>query len=354
MSRVATKVLKTALSALHYSGLGTLGAPLARGRGVIFTLHQVEAARGRTFDPNGILRVTPEFLDQVLQQVRDSGFDLISLDEAHERLTSRQRAEAPFACFTFDDGYRDNLEVAYPILKRHKVPFAVYVTTDFSDGKGELWWLVLEQVIAKSRVVTVQMDGALRTFDCSSDARRAVAFDTIYWWMRGLPEIRMRQVVRELAAGAGVDSAGICRDLIMTWDEIRTLASDPLVTIGAHSCRHYALAKLPAAEARSEIADSIARISAELGRPCRHFSYPYGDETSATPREFAFAAEMGAKTAVTTRKALIQGTDRDDLFGLPRVSLNGEYQHRRYVDVLLTGTPFMFLNMFRRESLPTA
>ena len=83
------------------------------------------------------------------------------------------------------------------------------------------------------------------------------------------------------------------------------LADDPLVTIGAHTRRHYALAKLTLADARAEIDESVRRIEREIGQPCRHFSYPYGDETSAGQREFDLAKELGIKTGVTTRKGLI-------------------------------------------------
>jgi peptidoglycan/xylan/chitin deacetylase (PgdA/CDA1 family) len=348
MSRATTRMLKTALTALHYSGLGSLVAPLTRGRGVIFTLHQVLPRVARKFDPNGILRVTPEFLDAVLTQVRAAGFDIVSLDEAAARVCAPVAGNRPFACFTFDDGYRDNLVHAYPILKRHDVPFAIYVPTDFPDGRGELWWLALEEVVRRSPAVIVQMGGAVRTFRCATPAEKQVSYDTIYWWLRNLPEERSRQVIRDLSRGAGVDIAAICRDLIMTWDEIRQLAADPLVTIGAHTRRHLALAKLPAAEARAEIAESVARIELEIGRPCRHFSYPYGDETSATPRDYQIAADLGLSTAVTTCKGLIHAGSTQDLTCLSRVSLNGEYQHGRYVEVLLTGAPFAFWNFFRR------
>ncbi|MEQ1615046.1 MAG: polysaccharide deacetylase family protein [Hyphomicrobiaceae bacterium] len=349
MSRASTKMLKTALSALHYSGLGSLFAPLTRGQGVIFTLHQVVPEERRPFDPNGILRVTPQFLEAVVIQVRDAGFDFVSLDEAEKRISGDIGSGRPFACFTFDDGYRDNRVHAHPILKRHGVPFTIYVPTDFPDGRGELWWLALEEVVRRSPAVIVQMAGTVRNFPCLTTADKKGAYDSIYWWLRGLPEDRSRQVVRELAAGAGVDIGAICRDLIMTWDEIRELATDPQVTIGAHTCRHYAVARLAADEARSEIANSIRRVEEELGRPCRHFSFPYGDETSASPRDFQIAADLGVATAVTTRKGLIQGGGRDELTGLPRVSLNGDYQHGRYVEVLLTGAPFAFWNLFRRE-----
>ena len=137
---------------------------------------------------------------------------------------------------------------------------------------------------------------------------------------------------------------------MMTWDEIRQLAADPLVTIGAHTRRHYALAKLTLAEAQAEIEESVRRIERETGKPCRHFSYPYGDEGSAGPREFAIAKELGLKTAVTTRKGLIHPRHAHELTALPRVSLNGDYQKPRYVKVLLSGAPFAFLNMVQKAS----
>jgi peptidoglycan/xylan/chitin deacetylase (PgdA/CDA1 family) len=120
------------------------------------------------------------------------------------------------------------------------------------------------------------------------------------------------------------------------------LAADPLVTIGAHTRRHFALAKLTTPEARDEIAHSVARIERELGLPCRHLSYPYGDALSAAAREFQLARELGFRTGVTTRKGLLKRQHASAPTALPRVSLNGDYQHPLYLKVFLTGAPFAF------------
>ena len=136
----------------------------------------------------------------------------------------------------------------------------------------------------------------------------------------------------------------------MNWDEIRQLASDPLVTIGAHTRRHYALAKLTLADARAEIGESVRRLEREIGQPCRHFSYPYGDEASAGQREFDLVKELGLKTGVTTRKGLIHPRHASELTALPRVSLNGDYQKPRYVKVLLSGAPFALFNVMQKAS----
>ena len=348
MSARTTKLLKAALSALHYSGAARLMSLMTRGSGIIFTLHHVRPEPPREFEPNRILSVTPGFLDEVIRHVLEAGFEVLSLDEARRRISGETSSTRPFACFTFDDGYRDNLVHAYPIFRRWGLPFAIYVPSGYPDGGADLWWLVLEEVIRKVEAVSVQMEGEIREIACRSAAEKTAAFETVYWWLRTIPEDRAREVVRELAAAARIDAGRIARDLVMTWDEIRTLAADPLVTIGAHTRNHLALAKLTTEDAAAEIRDSIARLETELGRPCRHFSYPYGDASSAGPREFALAAAAGVATAVTTRKGLLHPEHAGQLTALPRVSLNGDYQDRRYVKVFLSGAPFAILNALSR------
>jgi peptidoglycan/xylan/chitin deacetylase (PgdA/CDA1 family) len=348
MSR-RTTFLKAMLSALHYSGADTMIAPLTRGIGAIFMLHHVRPEKPSSFEPNRILKVTPDFLEQVITQVTRSGFEIVALDKAHFRLIEGDYG-TPFVCFTFDDGYRDNLEYAYPIFKRHGLPFAIYVPTEYADGSGDLWWLALEKVIVRVEAVSVKLGGVQRRLRCGTPREKDAAFHTIYWWLRSIDEADARAFVRELCDGVGFIPDDLCSDLMLNWDEVRQLAGDPLVTIGAHTRRHYALAKLTLAEARAEVEQSVRRVEREIGKPCLHFSYPYGDEASAGPREFDLVRELGLKTGVTTRKGLIHPRHAAELTALPRVSLNGDYQKQRYVKVLLSGAPFALLNVVQRAS----
>ncbi len=311
-------------------------------------LHHVAPARPSGFDPNGLLSITPEFLEQVVVAVRRRGWDIVSMDEAHRRMTGESVSQRPYACFTFDDGYRDNRDYAYPVLKRLGVPFTIYVTADFAEGRGFLWWLVLERVVARRQFIAVEIAGRVETMRCVSDRDKSAAFDRIYWWLRSMPEIRARALVAAMADEAGVDPLEPCRELAMDWDEIRELAADPLVTIGAHTLRHMALAKLPAAEAQVEIARSVGRVEEELGRPCRHFCYPYGDRGSADEREFEIVRRLGLATAVTTRKGLIGAQAAHQMAALPRVSLNGNFQQIACVEALLSGVPFALWDLLGR------
>ena len=347
MSITSTTLLKTALSALRASGLSGLLSPLTRGAGAILMLHQVAPGAPEPFEPNRILRVTPEFLDQTIRQVLEAGFDILSLDEVAARLAGPPQIR-PFVAFTLDDGYRDNLVHAYPVFKRYGIPFTVYAPTDYIDGTGELWWLGLEKSLATLDRVTLQIDGKPRAFPLDTPREKTVAYDTIYWWLRSIDETVARQIVRALCVEADIDMAALCRAQIMGWDELRRLAADPLVTIGGHTRRHYAIARLGPGAARAEIVEGIARLEQELGRPVRHFSFPFGDETSAGPRDFAIVRDLGLSTAVTTRKGTLSRQHKDALHSLPRLSLNGDYQHAHYVEVLLSGLPFRLRDMVRQ------
>ena len=113
----------------------------------------------------------------------------------HRRLTERDFSRR-FACFTFDDGYRDNRDFALPAMREYDAPFTVYVANDFANGTGHLWWVALERVIASTeRIDTTSVTPPY----ISIPARRtkAGAFSRIHDLLRGLPDAR--DVARELS-----------------------------------------------------------------------------------------------------------------------------------------------------------
>src|SRR6185295_17426163 len=264
------------------------------------------------------------------------------------RLTERQFGRR-FVCITIDDGYRDTLNWAYPILKKHQAPFCVYIPTSFPDRLGELWWLTLEAVVARNKRISLLIDGKEQSFDCATITDKRHVYDQLYGWVRSFKtEDELRNAVRDLSARYQVDIAAFCEELCMNWDELAALSADPLVTIGAHTVNHVMLAKVPENVARSEMQMSRSVIEASLGVRPEHLSYPVGDPTSAGAREFQIAAELGFKTAVTTRPGVLFRAHCEHLTALPRISLNGEHQQLRYVRVLLSGAATAVWNGFRR------
>jgi len=340
--------LRGGLEALYFSGAHRMLRPLLGGVGAILTLHHVRPPRPDAFQPNRLLEVTPQFLEDVIRELRRSNTDIVTLDEMHRRL-KEQDFRRRFVCLTFDDGYRDNAQYALPILRKYEAPFAIYVPTSFPDRAGELWWLTLEAAIARVSRLALVMDGEDRRYDCHSTEAKYELFDHIYWWLRSLDsEDELREAVRDIGARYGVDSQAICNDLCMTWAEIAEIARDALATIGAHTVNHVMLKKTTDEAVRSEMQLSASTIEAALGERPAHFSYPVGDRTSAGPREFRIAAAVGFKTAVTTRPGVLFPEHAGHLTALPRISLNGEYQQPRYAKVLLSGAATAMWNGFRR------
>jgi peptidoglycan/xylan/chitin deacetylase (PgdA/CDA1 family) len=346
---VKNTIIRSGLETLYMSGLHHVMRPFLGGVGVILTLHHVRPPRRGSFQPNRLLEITPYFLEGLLRRLRRSRRDLISLDEMHRRMITGE-LKRRFVCITFDDGYRDVLEHAYPLLRKYEVPFALYIPTSFPDRIGELWWVALEETIRRSKRIGLTVNGKDQFFECDTTREKNLLYADVYQWLRSMKsEAQLRSVVRDLATRQGIDMAALCRELCMDWDELNTIAADPLCTIGAHTVNHMMLKKLDDEQAvRAEMDMSRAVIEAALGRRPQHLAYPVGDPTSAGPREFRIAAELGFKTAVTTRPGVMFRAHREHLTALPRISVNGEFQSQRYLKVLMSGAATAMWNGFRR------
>jgi peptidoglycan/xylan/chitin deacetylase (PgdA/CDA1 family) len=102
---------------------------------------------------------------------------------------------------------------------------------------------------------------------------------------------------------------------------------------------------------RHELLESRDVIEREIGRPVVHLAFPFGDNLSAGPREFAIARECGYETALTTRPGVLFPNHRDYLTALPRLAVHGGWQNVRSLESLLTGAPFALWNLGRRVNV---
>jgi len=340
-------LIDAGFAAFRASGLHKALAPAMRGQGVILTFHRVRPWEPTTpgFAPNRLLEITPEFLDQALGLTRRLGFEFVALAEARRRLVE---GGARFAALTFDDGYRDTRDFALPVLERHGAPFTVFFAPGFIERSARLWWPELEESLRRLDEASIDQAGLALRLPVRSPAEKTAAFEKIYWALRARSEVDLLDVVGALARRAGVSSAAIADALFMDWDEVAAFARHPLVTAGAHSMTHRMLAKWPEAAAREEMAGSRAALEAKLGLDVNAFAYPVGDATSAGPREFELARQVGFTMAVTTRPGMLFPEHARHLTALPRVSVNGLWQDAGALEALLSGAPFMLWNRGRR------
>ena len=297
--------------------------------GVVLTLHHVRPDTPGAFRPNAHLSVTPEFLDALLSRLKTAGWRFVPVGEL---LGSPQGGDR-VAAVTLDDGFRDNMEHAWPVFRRHAVPFTIYICPGFCDRTAELWWEALERIVLQS--ASMAAPGGEGELPAATPGQKQKAFLLWASWLtRDADEQRQRQAVRDLAARHKHDLAALASELVMDWNEVRRMAADPLCTIGAHTMTHPALARLPAEMAAREMRESADRIEAQIGVRPATIAFPYGYPAAAGPREAMLAAEAGFAGSFTTRPGTIAATGTRH--GLPRISLNGLFQTPSFVETLIT------------------
>lgn len=239
-------------------------------------------------------------------------FQVLPLAEAVEQLRNRSLPTGA-ACVTFDDGYRDNLEVALPILRKHGVPATVFIATDFLDG-GRMWNDTVIEAVRRARGTVLDLQHlGLGDWPMIAIEDRRTAIAAL------LPQIKYRQfesrmrLADEIANVAGVE---LPDDLMLTSDQVRLLHREG-IEVGAHTRSHPILATMGDDQAREQIASSKHYLEELLDAPVRLFAYPNGKPGQDYRREHVrMVREAGFMAAVSTATGVATGGA--DTHQLPR------------------------------------
>ena len=273
----------------------TLISQYFSGIGTIFMLHRVHPFEDNKLLPNENLKVSPQFLEKFIIELKSKGYEFISLDRLHELLIKKFKAKKQII-ITLDDGYKDNYEIAYPIFKKYNVPFAIYITTSFTNRTSSLWWYVLEDLIVNNCEINLS-DGS--RYICKTDKEKTDVFITVKDKIKDM-FIFSRQ--NEFAGKLnemfidyknGIDWFGKCEELIMSWDDIQELSKDPLVTIGGHTKNHFALNKICPDKIVEEIVEANSLIENKIGKKIEHFAYPFGSMNEIGRKECDIVKSLG-------------------------------------------------------------
>lgn len=287
--------------------------------GMILMFHRVVTELGEYRHPQlAQLHVTVRHLESLVVGLRDKGYEIISLDELCNALDSN-REKARFVVFTFDDAYRDTYELAYPIFRKHSLPFTVYVPTAVPDNNFIWWHYMLDELIFKHDSLEIMIKDDSHHFDISAYEQKLDAYDAIESLINCIEPSRRQEALLEIFSRYGLDANEFNRKLSMSWEQLGELSRSGLAIIGGHSMNHYNLAQLSLPEARNEMQQDRKRITEKLGIEVDHFSYPFGCKSAAHFREFDIAKKLGFKTCTTSRHGYITAGHRYYLERLPRV-----------------------------------
>ncbi len=323
---VAKPLIKATL--YHSICLPLVKRALLRWQGpcAIFCFHRVLPDEQVVHDksPNSNL-VLPKSRFSEMMEFLSSRYRVISLDELVDHLQNGSREFV--VCLTFDDGYRDNLDHALPILDQFNCPATVFITTRFPEGDGWMWWYELWECLQSKGNLEVEFEGIRRNWDCSNQLRKKRCFLDMNSWMMVLPLERQKAL---LAVVTETEERHSYSKICLNWDDIIKLDSHPLVTIGAHGHSHSVLSMENEATARDEILSSKLLLERRLGHSVDHFAYPFGSTKEAGAREYRLTEECGFRTATTTNCFRANFTHRFQLprYGIPRLTTPAIVENR--------------------------
>lgn len=234
--------------------------------GEIWCLHRVVPNRSWAL-PNRELEITPDYLEQLILSYMGNGYCFVSIDSIVERLNKmRWPWQKKMVNISFDDGFRDIYECAYPIFKKYNIPFTIYLTTAFPEGKAELWWIKLERLINQYTTLIVQGE----EYRCETMEEKNQVFNDLMQRIYHCSDTPSK-VFGKWFANYQIDMD----NLTLTWDELAEMLSSGLLTLGSHTQSHPMLTKIPTDEVRTELKESKTIIEQHLSIPINHFSYPH-------------------------------------------------------------------------------
>lgn len=243
--------------------------------------HRLEdpAARHPALEPD-LVTASPALFERQLQHLVRC-YHPIGADELTAAIMGRHTLPPRAVVVTFDDGYRDFMELAWPLLRRHHVPAILFVPTAFVDQPGRgFWWDALWQVVTRTRKPHAVLPGTSgRQVALGAEGERLEAWRTIASWLKTLTPAGRRAALEALIEQLGVtpDAGGS----VLSWSALRQLQQAG-VTIAAHSRTHELLDQLDAAALDEEVAGSRDDLVRELGTSPPVFAYPNGNFSAAS------------------------------------------------------------------------
>jgi peptidoglycan/xylan/chitin deacetylase (PgdA/CDA1 family) len=288
------------------------------------------------------LEITPQKLESIIQFYLNAGFRFISIDELSN--FNNFKSKDKFVVLTFDDGYVDNLTYAYPIFKRYNIPFTIYVTTSLPDGNALLWWYLLEDLVVENSSIELFIDGKAYVFPSESIKEKEISFNRIRSYFAKADKNQLKKLSDNLFGNYSINSDSKTRDLSLTWDQLRELNKDPLVTIGSHTVNHLPLASLSYEDSKYEITQSKTILESQLLSEIKHFCYPIG---SYSNKEIRLVSESGYKTATTIKMSNLFEGNFNYPFSLPRIMINS-VTDQKVLEMQVSGLLPAIRNRFRR------
>jgi peptidoglycan/xylan/chitin deacetylase (PgdA/CDA1 family) len=305
------------------SALSRFAASANRRAPVVLAFHGVTAeAPGHLCNHQGKHLYLPLF-EKFMEHLRER-YAPVPLARIARWLEGKTVLPEGAVAVTFDDGYRNVLTNAAPVLNRLGIPASVYVVSDFVKEGKMVWTDTIVSALSATKKARFELSLAGRDIDLpiGDDADKAAADAELRSLCKSLPDADRVDLVAKIVAALGVgekEIAGAWRDHEpLRPEELKTLL-DRGIEVGSHTKGHKILTRCAPEETRRELEESKSFIEGATGRPCDEFSYPNGGRGDFDARTGDAARKAGYRLAVTAVPMRVPR--RHDPFEIPRYTL---------------------------------
>jgi peptidoglycan/xylan/chitin deacetylase (PgdA/CDA1 family) len=285
----------------------------------VLTYHRVARAGAASILDDGVVDVTPELLEKQLSFIRrwfqPVGMnDLLAFEQRREGLPNNP------VLVTFDDGYRDNHDIALPILRRNGIRAAFFVATEYIERRRLFWWDRIALAVKRSPHDRIELEYPEHTpLPLAGASARATAIrraQRIVKVTSGLDVERFMDGL-ERAAGATLgreEERRVADETVMTWDHAIALRRAGM-DVHSHTQTHRVLQTLDAAQLAAELCGSRAALERVLGEPVLAISYPVGNTVAGAPHIRRAVRDAGYKLGFSngTGMSLLRAFDSLDV-----------------------------------------
>lgn len=255
-------------------------------------------------EPNGFYPATSilDFEKQIAHLAKN--YKIITLDEIVDRVRNRDSIRRCVA-ITFDDGFRDNYEYAYPILRKYNVPATIFLATQCIETGDAPWFIKLRYIFMKTNKTDCRLSSEGRdvSMRMGTSKEKYVASERIMGFLKNCSDGERSSLLNRLVKELGILDFGRLDNLMLNWDQIREMSGHGF-SFGAHTVNHPVLAAIPIDEAEREISESKKTIEEKIGKPVNTFAFPFGKRADYKPEIIPILERLHFRCAVTTEAGI--------------------------------------------------
>lgn len=299
MSKLRTRLSNSTFDLLMHINVYAAMSYLLPNVLTVLNYHRIEDPNRMGFDTFKLnVSATPQDFARQMDYVKKS-FNIITCERLAAYLRGEEKLPPRAAIITFDDGYNDNLQYAYPILRKRGLSAVIFLTTNFMSSDSPFYWDLVAYCFyhAKKDNAFLPLTGSCSWHDGPS--RELIMLRWIEA-AKKIPETEKRHAIEQIAEALKVAiPTQVFSNLYLTWNQVREMSQSGVIEFGSHTENHPILTRIPLEQAKREIEGSKKRIEEEIGKRVISLAYPNGGAADFSGDIIKATREAGIEVAFT-------------------------------------------------------